>query len=428
MLVGPLFCDQEQQRMSEFETPLDIKAIRADFPILDQEVRPGVPLVYLDNAATSQKPLSVIEAMDDYYRHYNSNVHRGLHKLSEEATDAYEDARKRVARFINAPSPKEVVYTRNTTESINLVAWSWARANLKAGDVILSTEMEHHSNIVPWQILAQQTGIEVKYVRVTDEGQLDMDAFQRLLDHRVKLVTVMHMSNVVGTIQPIRLLADMAHAAGALILVDAAQSVPHMPVDVQALNCDFFVFSSHKMIGPTGVGILYGKRTILEAMPPFMGGGDMILRVELSGSQWNELPHKFEAGTPAIAEAIGLGAAVDYLNKIGMEAIQKHEQALTAYALERLAEVPGVRVLGPSDPDKRGGLAAMVMDGAHPHDMAEILNHAGIAIRAGHHCAMPLHQRYKIPASARASFYLYNTFEEVDKLIEGLYKVKETLL
>jgi len=414
--------------MSEFDTPLDVAAIRADFPILNQEVRPGVPLIYLDNAATSQKPLAVIEAMNDYYRRYNSNVHRGLHKLSEQATDAYEGARKRIAAFINAPSHKEVIYTRNTTESINLVAWSWARANLKPGDVILSTEMEHHSNIVPWQILAQQTGIEVKYVPVTDDGFLDMGAFQKLLDERVKLVTIMHMSNVVGTIQPVRQLADMAHAAGALILVDAAQSVPHMPVDVQALDVDFFVFSSHKMLGPTGVGILYGKRALLEAMPPFMGGGDMILRVELSGSQWNELPYKFEAGTPAIAEAIGLGAAVDYLNKIGMGDIHAHEQAITAYALERLAEVPGVRVLGPSDPDKRGGLAAMVMDGAHPHDMAEILNHAGIAIRAGHHCAMPLHQRYQIPASARASFYLYNTFEEVDKFIEALYKVKETLL
>ncbi len=414
--------------MNDFKTPLDVAAIRADFPILHQEVRPGVHLIYLDNAASSQKPLAVIDAMDDYYRRYNANVHRGLHKLSEEATDAYEDARKRIARFINAPSYREIIYTRNTTESINLVAWTWARANLKPGDVILTTEMEHHSNIVPWQILAQQTGVEVRYAPVTDEGLLDMDAFRKLLDERVKLVAVMHMSNVLGTIQPVRQIAELAHAMGALILVDGAQSVPHLSVDVQALDCDFFAFSGHKMLGPTGIGILYGRRAILEAMPPFMGGGEMIKRVELSGSQWNDLPYKFEAGTPAIAEAIGLGAAVDYLTRVGMEEVHAHEQAVTAYALERLAEVPGVRVLGPADPAKRGGLAAIVMEKIHAHDIAEILNHEGIAVRAGHHCAMPLHHRYQLAASARASFYLYNTFAEVDKLIEGLYKVKETLL
>ncbi|MBN1428320.1 MAG: cysteine desulfurase [Anaerolineae bacterium] len=410
------------------ETLLDVATIRADFPILHQDVRPGVPLAYLDNAATSQKPLAVIDAMSDYYLRYNANVHRGIHKLSEEATVAYEGARKRIARFINAASWREIIYTRNTTESINLVAWSWARTNLKPGDVILSTEMEHHSNTVPWQMLAGQTGIEVHYVPVTDAGVLDMTAFDEMLDERVKLVTIMHTSNVLGAIQPVRQIADAAHSVGALILVDGAQSVPHMPVDVQALDCDFFVFSAHKMLGPTGIGILYGRQEILDAMPPFMGGGDMIKRVELSGSQWNDLPHKFEAGTPSIAEAIGFGAAVDYLTKIGMEHIHSHEVAVTAYALDRLAEVAGLRVLGPLKASERGGLVSMVMEDIHPHDIAEVLNHEGIAVRAGHHCAMPLHHRYNLTASTRASFYLYNTFEEIDRLIEGLYKVKEVLV
>ncbi len=413
--------------MNDYKTPLDVKAIRADFPILDQEVRPGVPLVYLDNAATSQKPLSVIETMNDYYRRYNSNVHRGIHKLSEQATDAYENARKRIARFINAASFREIIYTRNTTESINLVAWSWGRANIRQGDVIISTEMEHHSNIVPWQILAQQTGAELRFVPLTEEGLLDMAAFHAMLDERVKLVTVTHMSNVVGTIQPVREMAEAAHAVGALILVDGAQSAPHVPVDVRAMDCDFFAFSGHKMLGPTGIGILYGKRAVLEAMPPFLAGGDMIKRVELSGAVWNDLPYKFEAGTPSIAEAIGLGAAIDYLEKVGLEAIHQHEIAITAYALDRLAEVPGMRVLGPADANLRGGLAAMVMADHHPHDIAEILNYEGVAVRAGHHCAMPLHQRYGVVASTRASFYLYNDFEEVDRLIAALYKARERL-
>jgi cysteine desulfurase/selenocysteine lyase len=413
--------------MSDFSTPLDVAAIRKEFPILSREVRPGVPLIFFDSAASSQKPESVIQSMDHYYRHYNANIHRGLHTLSEEATTAYEDARKRIARFINAPSSRQVIFTRNTTESINLVAYTWARSTLKAGDVILSTEMEHHSNIVPWQILAQQTGVEVRYVPVTDDGELNMDAFGRMLDEKVKLVTFMHKSNVLGTVQPVQQIVEAAHGIGALVLIDGAQSVPHMPVDMQALDADFFAFSSHKMCGPTGIGVLYGKRDLLEAMPPFMGGGDMIKRVELTGSQWNDLPHKFEAGTPAIAEGIGFGAAIDYLTQVGMEKIHAHENAITAYALERLAEVPGVRVLGPADPEKRGGVTAFVMDDVHPHDTAEILNRYGIAVRAGHHCAMPLHQRYQIAASSRASFYLYNTFEEVDALIEGLYQVKKTM-
>ncbi len=409
----------------EYKTPLDVQALRADFPVLHQEVRPGIPLVYLDNAATSQKPLAVIEAMDAYYRRYNANVHRGIHKLSEEATEAYEDARRRVAAFINAASPREIIFTRNTTESINLVAQAWGRTNLKPGDVVLSTMMEHHSNIVPWQLLAQQTGIEVKWVPLTEDGYLDLEAYHAMLDERVKLVTFTHMSNVLGTIQPVREMTDAAHAVGALVHVDGAQGVPHVQVDVQAFGCDFYSFSGHKMLGPTGIGVLYGRREILEAMPPFLGGGDMIKRVTLEGTEWNDLPYKFEAGTPAIAEAIGLGAAVDYLQQVGMENVHAHEVALTAYALERLTEVPGVRVLGPSDPMRKGGVAAMVVDGLHPHDIAQVLNYHGVAVRAGHHCAMPLHQRYNVVASTRASFYLYNSFEEIDRLVEALYKVKE---
>ncbi len=411
--------------MNDFQTPLDVQAIRADFPVLDQETQPGVPLVYLDSAATSQKPLAVIEAMSDYYLRYNANVHRGLHKLSEEATEAFESARRRIASFINAASYREVIYTRNTTESINLVAHSWGRTNLKPGDVIVSTELEHHSNIVPWQMLADQTGVELRWVPVTDEGRLDMDAFHQMLDARVKLVTFTHMSNVTGTIQPAREMVDAAHAAGALVHIDGAQSVPHMAVDVQALDCDFFSFSAHKMLGPTGIGVLHGKRALLEEMPPFLGGGDMIKRVELGQSQWNDLPYKFEAGTPSIAEAVGFGVAIDYLERVGMENIHAHEVALTGYALERLAEVPGVRVLGPANPNEKGGVAAMVVEGLHPHDIAQVLDFDGIAVRAGHHCAMPLHQRYGLPASTRASFYLYNTFDEIDRLVEALYKVKE---
>jgi cysteine desulfurase/selenocysteine lyase len=416
---------EELHGMNGFKTPLDLNAIRADFPILAQEMRSGVPLVYLDNAATSQKPRQVIDSMDDYYRRYNANVHRGIHRLSEQATDAYEGARQRIAAFINAASPREIIFTRNTTESINLLAQTWGRASLKPGDVVLSTELEHHSNIVTWQLLAGQIGITLRWVPVTDEGYLDMEAFHRLLDDRVKLVTFAHMSNVLGTILPVHEMVDAAHAAGALVHVDGAQSVPHMPVDVQTLGADFYSFSAHKMLGPTGIGVLYGRRALLEAMPPWMGGGDMIKRVELTGSQWNDIPYKFEAGTPAIAEAIGFGAAVDYLSQAGMERVHAHEQAITAYALERLAEVPGVRVLGPSDPAHKGGVAAMTLDEAHPHDVAQVLDHYGIAVRAGHHCAMPLHQRYRIPASTRASFYLYNSFDEIDRLIEGLYRVKE---
>lgn len=407
-------------------TPIyDVEAIRADFPILSEIHHDRVPLVYLDNAASSQKPLAVIEALDHYYRTSNANVHRGIHKLSEVATQAYEDSRVKIKRFINAGSKREIIFTRGTTESINLVAQTWGRANLQAGDVIVSTVMEHHSNIVPWQILAAEKGFIVRYIPVLDDGTLDMDAYASLLrDEPIKLVTVMHVSNVLGTINPVAEMARQAHATGALIMVDGAQSIPHMPVDVQALDVDFFAFSGHKMVGPTGIGILYGKRQHLEAMPPWQGGGDMISRVSLSGSTWNDLPYKFEAGTPIIAGAIGLGYAVDYLNSLGMEQVHAHEQMLTEYALDRLVEVPGLTLYGP-DADQKGAVAAFSLEGVHAHDVAQILDAEGIAVRAGHHCAMPLHDELGIPATARASFYLYNMTSEIDALIEGLYKVKK---
>jgi cysteine desulfurase/selenocysteine lyase len=404
----------------------DIDAVRAEFPILHQEHHTGVPLIYLDNAASSQKPRAIIETIDDYYRRYNANVHRGIHKLSEAATAAYEEARVKVRRFINAASKREIIYTRGTTESINLVAQTWGRANLKPGDVVISTQMEHHSNIVPWQMLAAEKGFTLRYVPVLPDGTLDMAVYEQFLrELPVRLVTVMHVSNVLGTVNPVETMARLAHEAGALILVDGAQSVPHMPVDVQALDADFFAFSGHKMVGPTGIGILYGKRDLLEAMPPWMGGGDMISRVRLEGSTWNDLPYKFEAGTPAIAEAIGLGAAVDYLTALGMDNIKAHEHALTEYALERLAEVPGLTVFGP-DAAKKGGVAAFQCEGIHAHDMAQMLDTDGIAVRAGHHCAQPLHECLGVQATARASFYLYNTPAEVDALIEGIYKAKKT--
>lgn len=402
----------------------DVNAIRAQFPIFQRRVH-GKPLVYLDSTATSQKPLAVIEAMNDFYRRYNANVHRGIHTLSEEATAAYEGARERIARFINARSPREVIYTRNTTEAINLVAYTWGWANLKPGDAVLITEMEHHSNIVPWQLLRDRAGIELRVVPVTDEGYLDMEALDRLLDERVKLVSITHMSNVLGTINPVEEIARKAHAVGALILVDGAQSVPHMPVDVQALGIDFLAFSGHKMCGPTGIGVLWGREEILEAMPPFMGGGDMIRRVTLERSTWANLPHKFEAGTPAIAEAIGLGAAVDFLTGLGMENVRQHEIEITSYALEALSEVPNLRLFGPRNPHHKGGVAAFTLGNIHAHDVAAVLDREGIAVRAGHHCAQPLMQRYGVTATTRASFYLYTTQEEVDCLVRVLHKVEE---
>jgi cysteine desulfurase / selenocysteine lyase len=400
-----------------------MQAIRADFPILQRKIGQK-PLVYLDNAATSQKPEAVLRAMDDYYRQHNANVHRGVHTLSEEATALYEGTRGKIARLINAPHERQIVFTRGTTEGINLVVNTWGRANLRPGDEVLITEMEHHSNIVPWQILQGQLGFTLRYIPLTEQGLLDLEQLPTLLSERTKLLSVVHASNAVGTINPVAELAQAAHAVGARILVDGAQSVPHMPVDVQALDVDFLVFSSHKMCGPTGVGVLYGKRELLEAMPPFLGGGDMIREVKLSGSQWNTVPHKFEAGTPSIAEVIGLGAAVDYLSDIGMAWVRAHEQELTQYAYERLSEVEGLQILGPG-PTQRGGLIAFTLGDVHPHDLSAILDGEGIAIRAGHHCAQPTHDRFGIVASARASFYLYNTVDEVDRLCGALVKAQE---
>ena len=401
----------------------EVNQIRKDFPILQREVRPGVKLVYLDSTATAQKPSSVIDVMDDFYRRSNANIHRGVHTLAEEATSIYEESREKIARFINAPSSRQVIYTRNATESINLVAHSWGRANLKTGDLVVLTEMEHHSNLVPWHILSEERGIRLEFIPVTGNGLLDMDAYQALLKQSPRLVAFTHMSNVLGTITPAAEIVKMAHNAGAVTLIDAAQSVPHIGVDVQSLDVDFLAFSAHKMVGPTGIGVLYGKAAILEAMPPFLGGGDMIKVVKLRSFKPNELPYKFEAGTPAIAETAGFGAAVDYLSKIGMENIAHHEHEITEYALERLEEIPGLRLLGPSA-DKKGGVAAFTLDSTHPHDVAQILDGDGIAVRAGHHCAQPLHEKFGIPATTRASFYLYTTREEVDKLVDGIYKVK----
>jgi cysteine desulfurase/selenocysteine lyase len=403
---------------------LDVKRIRADFPVLNVEISPGVPLVYLDSGATSQKPEAVIEAMNKYYRTENSNIHRGVHKLAEESTADYETARGKVAKFINAAKSKEIIFTRNATESINLVAYSWGRANLKAGDVVVLTEMEHHANLVPWQMLATERGIRLEFIPVTEEGLLDMGALPALLELKPKLVGFTAMSNVLGTITPAAEIIKMAHAAGALALIDGAQSVPHLPTDVRALDVDFLAFSSHKMLGPTGLGVLYAKEALLQAMPPFMGGGDMIKRVKLRSFTTNEVPQKFEAGTPAIAEVIGLGAAIDYLNEVGMQAIAEHDHEITAYALERLEEVPGIWIFGPSAEYKSSN-ASFTFKGVHPHDVAEILNRYGVATRAGHHCAMPVHEKFGIPATTRASFYLYNTKKEIDQLIEALYKVKE---
>lgn len=403
---------------------MDAQVIRRDFPIFERELRPGVRLTYLDSTATAQKPSVVIDSMSEYYRLYNANIHRGVHTLAEEATAFYEQARGKVARFINAAEPKQIVFTRNTTESINLLAHSWARTKLKEGDVVILTEMEHHSNLVPWQILSAERGVALEFIPVTGDGLLDLDAYHVLLARNPKLVAFTQMSNVLGTINPAADIIQLAHHVGAVTVLDAAQSVPHFTVDVQKLDVDFLAFSAHKMCGPTGIGVLYGKAALLESMPPFLGGGDMIREVKLRSFRPNELPHKFEAGTPAIAEAIGLGVAVDYLSAIGMEVIAYHERALTEYALGQLSQIPGVRLFGPSAAEK-GGVASFTLEGVHPHDVAQVLDRFGVAIRAGHHCAQPLHEKFGIPATSRASFYLYNTKEDVDNLVNGIYKVKE---
>jgi len=396
--------------------------IRADFPILEREVHPGVKLVYLDSAASSQKPVQVIQAMDAYYRNSNANIHRGVHTLAEEATGLYEGARERIAAFIGAGSSDEVIFTRNTTESINLVAFTWGRKFLNSGDLILLTEMEHHSNMVPWHMLAAEKDLRIQYIPLTPEFLFDMEAYRELLKLGPRLVAFTHMSNMLGTITPAQEIIRMAHAAGAVTLVDGAQSVPHFPVNVRDLDVDFLAFSSHKMCGPTGIGALYGKRALLESMPPFMGGGDMIKKVTYEGFRPNDLPHKFEAGTPSIAEGVGFGAAVDYLSSVGMEAVAAHEHQLTAYALEQVKEVPGLKVYGPSA-EHKGGVVSFVMDGIHPHDVAALLDRDGIAVRAGHHCVMPLHNKLGLPATTRASLYLYNMQAEIDLLVASLRKV-----
>jgi len=401
----------------------NVENIRQDFPILSREVHPGVPLIYLDSTATSQKPTSVIQAMDDYYRQRNANIHRGVHTLAEEATGDYESARERIANFIGARHAREIVFTRNATESINLVAYSWGRKYLGAGDLVILTEMEHHSNLVPWQMLADERGIILEFIPVTDEGLLDLEEYKKLLEHSPKLVAFTAMSNVLGTITPAKEIIRLAHEAGAVTLVDGAQSVPHLVVNVQDLDADFLAFSAHKMCGPTGIGVLYGKEKILNAMPPFLGGGDMIKKVYLRSFTPNDLPHKFEAGTPSIAEAIGFGSAVDYLSQIGMQQVAAHEHEITTYALDRLSEISGLQLIGPGA-NKKGGVATFTLLDIHPHDIAQLLDRDGIAVRAGHHCAMPLHQKFGLPATTRASFYLYTTRQEVDHLAESLEKVK----
>ena len=398
--------------------------IRDDFPVLQQKVH-GKPLIYFDNAATSQKPRVVIEALNDYYERYNANVHRGIHALAERATREYERARERIANFINAPSSESVIFTRGTTESINLVAYSWALTNLKKGDEILTTFMEHHSNTVPWYQVCERTGAVINRIGLNADGTLRLDDLDKLLSDRTRLVAITQQSNVLGTINPVRQITDAAHKKGAIVLVDGAQSIPHMGVDVQALDCDFFAFSGHKMCGPTASGVLYGRRAILETMPPFMGGGEMIKEVWFDHAKYNDLPYKFEAGTPNIAESIGLGVAVDYLARIGMDKIREHEKEITQYALDRLKEFPEITVYGPRNVEQRGGLVAFTLGDVHAHDIATFADQDGVAIRAGHHCAMPLHKKLGLAATARASFYLYNTREEVDVFIEMLHRAKK---
>ena len=399
-------------------------ALRAQFPALAQEVG-GHPLVYLDNAATSQKPQSVLDALAAYYEDDNANVHRGIHELSRRATTAFEGARVKLAKFIGAPDSAELVWTRGTTEAINLVASSWGMDTLGDGDEILLSSLEHHSNIVPWQLVASRTGARLRYIEMDEQGRLILDYLPELLTDRTRMVAVSHISNALGTVNPIREIADQAKQVGALVLVDGAQAVPHRRVDVQELGCDFYAFSGHKMCGPTGSGGLWARRSLLESMPPYQGGGEMIRMVERDTSTWAEIPHKFEAGTPNIAGAIALGAAADFLDEVGFDAIAEHERELLSYALERLDDMGGITVYGPTDLDERSGVISFTMGDAHPHDISTILDSRGIAIRAGHHCAQLVMQHFGISATARASFYLYNSTDDVDRLIEGLASVKE---
>lgn len=403
---------------------LDVNRLRADFPILAREVH-GSPLVYLDSAATSQKPQIVIDTIVNFYKYTNANVHRGVYALSAQATDLYEGVRNKVVRLIGSDATEEIIFTRNATEAINLVAQSWGDANLKAGDEILLTEMEHHSNLVPWFLLAKRTGAVIRYLPIRPDGTLAMEQWEERFTVRTKLVAVTHTSNVVGTINPIADIVSLAHRAGALVLVDAAQGAPHCSIDVQALDVDFLAVSAHKMLGPTGVGVLYGRRELLEKMEPVMGGGDMIRSVKFTGASWNDLPWKFEAGTPNIADVIGFGAAIDYLMALGMDNVRGHEIELTEYALSKLTQLDGLEIFGPMDPQKRAGVISFTDSEIHPHDLATILDRRGIAIRAGHHCAQPLLERLGQTATARASFYVYNTHSEVDALIEGIQAARK---
>jgi cysteine desulfurase/selenocysteine lyase len=394
--------------------------LRADFPVFDNLTGTGKRLVYLDAAASSPKPRVVIDTMADVYAHHYANVHRGIYELSEDATGRFEGARRKLAGFINAPSERECVFVRNATEAINLVAYSWGRANVGEGDRVVTTQLEHHANIVPWQQLCAEVGATLEYVAITDDGRLDLDDMAAKLEPREgrppRLLALAHVSNALGTINPVAELVEQAHAAGALVLLDAAQSAPHMPVDVQAFGCDFLALSGHKMLGPSGIGALWARRELLEEMPPFMTGGSMIIRVTLEGAEWNEVPYKFEAGTPAIVEAIGLGAAIDYLSAIGMDRVREHEKYLFERAWATLSDIPGVRLLGPDDPETHAGVISILLDGVHPHDVATIFDHEGVAVRAGHHCAMPVMLRYDIPATTRASFYVYNDLDDVEAL------------
>lgn len=400
----------------------DVQKVRADFPILSERVH-GKPLVYLDSANTSQKPASVLRAMDEYYRHANANIHRATHLLSERATSLYEGARARAARFINAPDPHAVVLTKGTTDGINLVAQSYGRSTLRPGDEVVLTWLEHHSNIVPWQLLCEQTGAVLRVAPIDDVGQVDLTAYERLLSPRTKIVALSHVSNALGTINPVRAMIELAHARGAVILLDGAQAIPHLVVDVQSLDCDFYVFSSHKMFGPTGVGVLYGRQSLLASMPPYQGGGDMIASVTFEKTEYNHVPHKFEAGTPNIAGVVGLGAAIDYLSALDREAALFHEDALLEYATARVREVAGVRIIG--EARLKTGVLSFVMEGVHPHDAGTILDREGVAVRTGQHCAQPVMDRYGITATIRASLAIYNTREDVDALVRALARVRE---
>ena len=411
--------------MASIEEALDAQALRADFPILEREVRDGVPLVYLDNAATTQTPEPVLEAITGYYRGYNANVHRGIHQLSQEASEAYEAAHDRLAAFVGADGREELVFTKNTTEALNLVAYAWGLRELGPGDAVVLTEMEHHSSLVTWQQIAKRTGAELRYIEVDDAGHLDLEQAADVVDDAVRMVSAVHVSNVLGTVNPLAELADLAHDHDAYLFGDGAQAVPNRPVDVKALDVDFYAFSGHKMAGPTGIGCLYGRRELLESMEPFMYGGEMIEKVTYEETTWAELPWKFEAGTPLIAQGIALAAAADYLEEIGLERIARHEQALAEYTMERFAADDDVEVYGPPLGAERGGVVAFNVDGVHAHDLSSILNDHGVAIRAGHHCVQPLHDKLGAAASARASFYLYNTRAEVDALVEAVDDARE---